>query len=121
MGTVNSKNYVSYMDAAFFNSSELSYIPQIISVGDLKDKVLNNVFKGDSSLLLCKFEKLKTNLYWGDSPLIYKESVLYTIQNALPTTAISVTLHSEAYARLADDTEIVAALEAQPLISLVSA
>ena len=50
-----------------------------------------------------------------------KDSVLYIIQKALPKNAITITLHPDAYARLKDDTEIVAALEAQPLISLVSA
>ena len=46
---------------------------------------------------------------------------MYMIEKAAPTTAIAITLHPDAYARLADDAEIVAALEAQPLISLVSA
>ena len=43
------------------------------------------------------------------------------IENAVPSSAITITLHPDAYARLADDTDVVAALEAQPLISLVSA
>ena len=43
------------------------------------------------------------------------------INEANPTSAITITLHSDAYARLADDADIVAALEAQPLVSLVSA
>ena len=55
------------------------------------------------------------------SPNLSKDSVVYMISNAAPTSAISITLHPDAYARLADDAEIVAALEAQPLVSLVSA
>ena len=58
---------------------------------------------------------------WENSIMISKESVLYTIQNATPTATITITLHPEAYARLAGDADIVAALEAQPLVSLVSA
>ena len=49
------------------------------------------------------------------------KTIKYAIVNANPSSAISVTLHHDAYARLADDAEIVAALEAQPLVSLVSA
>ena len=64
---------------------------------------------------------LKICLSLCDSPLISKRSVKLMIQNASPTSAITITLHPDAYSRLADDAEIVAALEAQPLISLVSA
>ena len=56
-----------------------------------------------------------------DGREISKESIYYIIQNATPTTVINITLHPDAYARLADDAEIVAALEAQPLVSLVCA
>ena len=64
---------------------------------------------------------LKCSAIFKDSTNISKESVLYMMQYALPTSAIAITLHPDAYARLADDAEIVAALEAQPLVSLVSA
>ena len=57
----------------------------------------------------------------SDSPLIMKECIYYCIHNSVPSTAITITLHPDAYVRLADDADIVAALEAQPLISLVSA
>ena len=67
------------------------------------------------------FQKLKNDLYFGDSSKIDKESILYAVQNAFPIFAITITLHPDAYARLADDADVVAALEAQPLISLVSA
>lgn len=50
-----------------------------------------------------------------------KPSVKYIIEKAAPTSAITITLHPDAYARLADDADIVAALEAQPLVTLVSA
>ena len=64
---------------------------------------------------------LKISLSLCDSPLISKRSVKLMIQNASPTSAITITLHPDAYARLADDADVVAALEAQPLVSLVSA
>lgn len=61
------------------------------------------------------------------SPNLSKESVLYMITNANPPSgaaagSIAITLHPTAYARLKDDADIVAALEAKGgVITLVSA
>lgn len=52
---------------------------------------------------------------------ISKLSVKYMIDNAAPTSAITITLHHDAYARLKDDADIVAALAAKTLVTLVSA
>lgn len=65
--------------------------------------------------------KLSVSLTIKWSPNISKDSVKYMIDNASPSTAITITLHPDAYARLAEDADIVAALTAQPLITLVSA
>lgn len=80
-----------------------------------------NCFANCNSLVEVRLYKVKASFSLAESSYISKESVLYVIQNALPTSAITITLHPDAYARLADDVDIVAALEAQPLISLVSA
>lgn len=61
------------------------------------------------------------------SPNLSKESILYMITNANPPSgaaagSIAITLHPTAYARLKDDADIVAALEAKEgVITLVSA
>lgn len=61
------------------------------------------------------------------SPNLSKESVQYMIENANPPSgaaagSIAITLHPTAYARLKDDADIVAALEAKNgVITLVSA
>lgn len=60
---------------------------------------------------------------------ISKPSILYAINDATPTTAITITLHADRYAQLSEDADIVAALEAKNTalegtggsISLVSA
>lgn len=65
--------------------------------------------------------KLKASIHFGESPLLSKQSLLGLIQNAIPTSAITITLHAEAYARLANDADILAALAAQPNITLISA
>ena len=73
------------------------------------------------SLEYITMELLSSSIKFADSSNLSQESVIYMIQKASPTSAITITLHPDAYARLKDDAEIVAALEAQPLISLVSA
>lgn len=74
-----------------------------------------------SRLETVNIDKLNKDISFYMCVNLSKESVIYMIRNAVSTTAITVTLHADAYARLANDTEIVAALEAQPFISLVSA
>lgn len=74
-----------------------------------------------NGLVEVRLYKLKASVSFSDSPLVSKDSILYLIQNASPASAITITLHPDAYTRLADDADIVAALGAQPFISLVSA
>lgn len=71
--------------------------------------------------------RLGTNIKFSWSPNLSKESVLYMITNANPPSgaaagSIAITLHPTAYARLNDDADIVAALEAKGgIVTLVSA
>ena len=84
------------------------------------DNNYSSTFKNCASLERVKI-RTSASVSLADSPLMSKKSLLYMINEANPTSAITITLHSDAYARLADDADIVAALEAQPLVSLVSA
>ena len=113
---------MSDMSNAFTGCSKLKYIRPILSVQDVKNSWnFNSPFKDCGELVLCKLKNLKMSVAFSESIKISKESILYTITNATPASAITITLHPDAYARLADDAEVVAALEAQPFISLVSA
>ena len=47
--------------------------------------------------------------------------ILYMIENEAATSAITITLHADAYARAMANADIVAALEAHPNVSLASA
>ena len=78
-------------------------------------------FNGCSSLVEVRLFNLMLNTGFKDSPDISKQSILYIVNNAIPANAITIILHPDAYARLANDPDIVAALEAKPLVSLVSA
>lgn len=74
-----------------------------------------------------RISKLMTSIKLSWSPNLSKESVLYMITNANPPSgaaagSITITLHPTAYARLKDDADIVAALEAKNgVVTLVSA
>ena len=73
--------------------------------------------------------KLNKNCYLGQMRSFSKPSLLYIINNAVPTTAITITLHADRYAQLSEDIDIIVALEAKNAalegtggsISLVSA
>ena len=74
-----------------------------------------------------RIAELYSSIQLSKSPNLSKESVQYMITNAKPLKgaavgSITITLHPTAYARLKDDADIVAALEAKSgVITLVSA
>ena len=87
----------------------------------------SGIFNDCTALKEVRIEKLQTSIPLSASPNLSKESVLYMITNANPPSgaaagSIAITLHPTAYARLKDDADIVAALEAKGgVITLVSA
>lgn len=83
--------------------------------------VHSDTFKGCTALRTLRLYKLHNDLSIADSPYVDKESILYIINNSIATSAITITLHSDAYTRLAKDTDVVAAIEAHPTVILVSA
>ena len=107
------------LEKSFWGCSNLKYIN--FTKFFCQNVKLNNAFIGCSSLIRVNLCRLSNSVNFVDSSHLSKDSILHAIQNAQPTSAITITLHPDAYSRLADDAEIVAALEAQPFISLVSA
>jgi hypothetical protein len=67
-------------------------------------------FAGCVALEELRLLNLPLSLNLDNSPLISKASILYIITNAAPSSAITITLHADAYARLAEDADIVATL-----------
>ena len=74
-----------------------------------------------------RMSKINKSHTFAVSPNLSKESVLYMITNANPPSgaaagSITITLHADAYARLKDDADIIAALEAKNgVVTLISA
>lgn len=107
------------LEKSFWGCSNLKYIN--FTKLFCQNVKLNNTFIGCSSLIRVNLCRLSNSVNFVDSSHLSKDSILHAIQNAVPTSAITITLHPDAYSRLADDADIVSALEVQPLISLVSA
>ena len=82
---------------------------------------LKSAFSRCPALLSVKIKGLNQNIILKDSPLVEKDCIMYMIENANVSTPITITLHADAYARLSEDADIIALLETQPLVSLVSA
>lgn len=121
VGGANDDLYLSgdnVFASAFNGCAKLKYVNFLIYCQGCK---LEKSFKGCRSLMYVRLSRLSNSLSFSDSPDIAKESILYVINNAVPSMAISITLHADAYARLKEDSDIITALEAQPLVSLVSA
>lgn len=120
--TVSEKTSLNSMHAAFANCTALTHIIPVLIVKEITSiNEINGAFMNCSALLLCKVQGLKCSLSFGYSSLISKDSILYAVQTASPASAITITLHPDAYARLVDDADIIAALAEQPLVSLVCA
>lgn len=87
------------------------------------EKVLNatDTFTTCYALTYIEIVSLSVNVSFKDSKLISKSSLLYMINNEAATELITITLHAAAYARLANDPDIVAALSNHPNVSLASA
>ena len=105
---------------AFLNCQSLEYVYPSIDVKSCAISQLD-AFRRCNNLKHIELNNIKADISLRDSALLFNESILYAIQNAHPNSAITITLHPDAYVRCANDADIVAALEAQPLVSLVSA
>lgn len=101
----------------FISDSKIQYIISEITIN--KETKIGDAFN-NSYLKYVKINQLSSSIILG-SPYLYTKSILYMIQNEVATSAITITLHADAYARAMANADIVAALEAHPNVSLASA
>ena len=115
------QNFLFTNKLAFFalNSKYIKHFVGFIHVSSVT--TIQSAFSGCSALKTIGIMYLKLNLDFSSSPLLTNKSILYLINNEKATTAITVTLHADAYARAMANADIVAALEAHPNVSLASA
>ena len=92
----------------------------LISIPQLNTSIINmnNQFKNCKSLTHANLKGVAIACGLNNSALLSKESLLYLINNEAATSAITITLASYAYERLANDADVVAALANHPNISI---
>lgn len=114
-------NVIVYgIDNAFTNANNMKYL-----IGQLYSSTSITLPNNIRSLSIT----ISKIINFAKSSYISKPSILYIIQNAMPSVPITIILHADRYAQLAQDADIVAALEAKNAalegtsgsISLVSA
>ena len=112
-------NFEGNSDRLFGQCRNLKYINGAIRFNTtaLSADVFNNTLQ----LRVVQIYQLKSSISLSHCEFISKKSVLYAINNSTATTAITITLHANAFARLKDNPEIVSALANKPLVTLVSA
>ena len=105
---------VTKMSYMFYESRQLDRIPSLSmdSATNIKEILVNAV-----ALKHIQLSGLKMSLRLYSS-LFSKDSLLYMINNEAATEPITITLHSYAYTRLAEDADVVAALANHPNVSL---
>lgn len=74
------------------------------------DSAYNDCF---INLIEIRIMSARKDIKFQSSPSLSKTSVLFMVNEAIPTTAITITLHPTAYARVANDEEVIAALDAK--------
>lgn len=107
------------MSYTFYNCGQLMSINNVLNVANVT--TFSQAFGLCPNLIYVYMQSLNRSVSFSSSSKLSKASLLYMIQNAAPTSAITITLHADAYARLANDADIVAALKTQPLITIISA
>ena len=121
LGSLSEVATINNLHATYVNCTNLVHLCNVLDVNSITSPTSLSKFTACYSLVTCKLMNLKVDCSFLNSANVAKNSIMFIVQKASPTSAITITLHPDAYARLADDVEIVAALEAQPLVSLVSA
>lgn len=120
--------YASYSFTAFQGCLKLREVSPQYKIVPYTESLGYNLFNNCPALQEVRFDMqyvTRGRVLFSESPLLSKESVLsiITTMGAVPKeNPFVITLHPTAYARLKDDADIVAALEAKGgIVTLVSA
>ena len=110
---------VATLYTCFYNCKKLKTIDALLDIEKCTN--IGAAFDKCFNLENLKLKNLKLSVSFSDSPQLSKKSILYMIQNSVATSAITITLHPDAYAMAMADTEIQAALAEKTFVSLASA
>lgn len=101
-----SLEYLGYLDIAGNKGFEYAYINQSKCLKHARIKGINSVNNNKLDLT--------------GTTVLSKDSLLYIIQNAVPTSQLTISLSSYIYNKYINDSDITAALSNQPYITLAS-
>ena len=90
--------------AMFWNCYKLKEIVQELVFFNNPTFKANNMFSGCRVLETVKIGDLRVNLSIADTSVLSLESVTHLVNNASNTSAITITVHSDVYAKLTDET-----------------
>lgn len=103
----NSLNYrtpVSNVNSAFTACRKLTKIIGVLDFSKITSDV-NYTFGSCEKLNSVFIKNLKISIPFSDSPLLSLESLQYLITNAANTSAITVTVHADVYAKIQDESQ----------------
>ena len=105
--------FVASMSNGFYNCKVLKKIIGSFKFGNTPSNITSPAFSNCPLLEEVRFTNIGANIWLGSSPRITEESILHAIKNyrAAITSPITLTLHSTAYTRAIENSEIQAALE----------
>ena len=106
---------VTSMNNMFQSCPSLTAIP-LLDTSSVTS--MSNMFFRCYSLTTANLKGVAKAYSLNNSALLSKESLLYIINNEATTSAITITLESYAYTRLANDPDIVEALANHPNITI---
>lgn len=119
--TISASNVSGVGDLGYMFSNCYSLTGMSLILRSRSSPNISGILSYCKALAYCNIKNLKDSIELDDSPLFSKESLLYMIENAVPEETITITLSAYSYGKFNDDPDIVAALSAQPLVSLASA
>lgn len=103
IGLIIYSNYISY---AFTQCDKLRKILTVIDLNTYNiNTPITETFKRCVLLEYVRIRKIKQSISFSDSPLLSLESLQYLITNAANTSAITVTVHADVYAKIQDETQ----------------
>lgn len=103
IGSIVYPNYISY---AFIRCDKLRKILTVIDLNNYRvDIPITTMFQDCILLEYVRIQRIKQSISFSDSPLLSLESLQYLITNAANTSAITVTVHADVYAKIQDETQ----------------
>lgn len=107
------------LNYAFYPCKKLKKIITIIDCNNCTS--FTAAFNGCYMLEEVRLDKLNKSISFADSPNLSTESILYMIENATATTAITITLHEDKYMSAMENDDIIHALDIYENVSIASA